>query len=57
MASKIVPLRLTNIELEMLDAVSKSSVRGDLSRSETLRLLIHREYNRRRNLPKPEAKD
>lgn len=57
MASKIIGVRLNEQEQEMLAKISESGIRGDLSSSSMLRLLIHREYNRRLGLPKPEARD
>lgn len=43
----IVSVRLNDPELQMLDKIVASDTRGRLTRSEMIRLLIHREYNRR----------
>lgn len=43
----IVPVRLNEDELVMLDMIRCSEDRGNLNRSEMLRLLIHREHLRR----------
>lgn len=53
MKSTVITLRLTDEELKMLDRIKLSSVRGDLSRSELLRLLLHREFRRRPDKPPP----
>lgn len=47
MCSTLVTLRLNSDEATMLDAISKSKDRGDMNRSEMLRLLIRREFSRR----------
>lgn len=47
MKSQIIPVRLRPHEVSMLNKICKSGVRGDLTRSEMIRLLIHREYTRR----------
>lgn len=47
MSSRIIPTRLTDEELTMLDAICRSKDRGDINRSEMLRLLIRREFTRR----------
>jgi metal-responsive CopG/Arc/MetJ family transcriptional regulator len=54
---KIVPIRLSADELEHLDRMAASEVTGTENRSEFIRLLLAREWNRRQRLPKPEAKD
>lgn len=51
--SKVLTIRLSPAELAMLDMVRRSDVRGDLTPSELVRLLLHREYNRRQGLPAP----
>lgn len=40
-------VRLNTEELAMLDHVAESKERGDYNRSEIIRLLIRREFNRR----------
>lgn len=57
MNSKRVTFRLTADEHKKLLDVCASEVRGDLQESEMFRLLLHREWNRRHGLPKPEPKD
>lgn len=47
MCSTVITLRLNSDELSMLDAVTRSKDRGDINRSEMLRLLIRREFLRR----------
>ena len=56
-SSTIVNVRLYQYEIAMLKAVCISDVRGDLNEAELIRLLLHREYSRRHNLPKPEPRD
>lgn len=43
----IITLRLQADEVAALEKICQSKVRGDLNRSEMLRLLIRREYQRR----------
>lgn len=50
-------IRLNAKENEMLQEVCKSEVRGDHSAAELFRLLLHREYNRRKGLPAPNPSD
>lgn len=50
-----ITVRLSDQEKIMLDSVAQSDQRGDLTSGELVRLLIHREYNRRHGLPSPEA--
>jgi len=45
--STIITLRLNDVEIEALDAVTRSDLRGNLTRSETIRLLVLREWKRR----------
>jgi hypothetical protein len=49
--------RVNNLELERLTKLTASERRCVENRDELLRLLIHREYNRAKGLPKPEPKD
>ena len=46
-ASKIIGVRLNQVEQEMLEKCRNSSMIGDLGTSEYFRLLLHREYDRR----------
>lgn len=55
--SKRVTFRLTTEEHQKLLEVCESEVRGDLRESEMFRLLLHREWNRRKGLPAPQPKD
>lgn len=55
--SVIVPIRLSEDELAKLDEIVSSPVTGAENRTELFRLLLHREYNRRKGLPKPKASD
>lgn len=57
MSSKIVPVRLNEEEQQMLTAICRSAVSGDLTPSEKIRQLIHREFNRRQGLEKPDPSD
>lgn len=41
----------------MLEEVTASDVTGAENRCDLIRLLLHREYNRRKGLPKPHPKD
>lgn len=50
-------IRLSDFEWEALDDIAKSEVRGDLDKSSMVRLLIHREFNRRHSLSKPVPAD
>lgn len=45
--SFIVMVRFQPDELRMLDMVAESKERGDYNRSEIIRLLVRREFNRR----------
>jgi hypothetical protein len=51
----VIPFRLNLVEVEGLDKMVSGS--GAENRSEFLRLLLHREINRRSGLPKPKASD
>lgn len=55
--SVIVPVRLKIEELTRLDEMMASDVQGCENRCEFMRLLLHRESNRRKNLGKPVAAD
>src|SRR5258706_14413483 len=55
--SNILSLRLTHDELVKVSAMACSDVTGCETKGEFLRLLIHREWNRRHSLPKPKAAD
>lgn len=57
MSSKRVTFRLTPDEHAKLLEVCASEIRGELQESEMFRLLLHREWNRRKGLPAPEPKD
>lgn len=48
MATKIVPVKLNDEEQEMLKFCKTSETRGALNSSELFRLLLHREYARRK---------
>ncbi len=52
-----ITLRLNAQEAEKLERIRNSAQRGDLTTSKVLRLLIHREYNRRQGIEKPKVKD
>jgi hypothetical protein len=47
MKSTIIQVRLNDEELAMIDRVRQSNERGELTRSELVRLLLHREFHRR----------
>lgn len=51
----VVPIRLNAVEFENLNELVSGS--GGENRSEFIRLLIHREFNRRRGIAKPLATD
>jgi hypothetical protein len=52
-----ITLRLTLDEQSRLTKMSQSDVTGAESESDLLRLLLHREWNRRHGLPKPKPSD
>jgi|HubBroStandDraft_1064217.scaffolds.fasta_scaffold390907_2 hypothetical protein len=51
----VIPIRMNAVEVENLDEILAGS--GAENRSEFIRLLIHREFNRRRGISKPKASD
>jgi hypothetical protein len=55
--TNLVSIRLNNDELQKLDEMAGAGNAGTAGPVEFFRLLLHREWNRRHNLPKPEAKD
>lgn len=56
-ATDMIRVRLKAHEFAKLDSLLSSDVSGICTRSELIRLLIHREWNRRRNLDKPSPQD
>ena len=48
-----ITLRLTGAEAEHLASMANSDTTGTENRSEFIRLLLAREWNRRKGLPKP----
>jgi len=55
--TNLVSIRLNNDELQKLDEMAGAGNAGTAGPVEFFRLLLHREWNRRHNLPKPVAKD
>jgi len=51
--SERITLRLSKKELEQLDQMQQSEITGTENRCEFIRLLLAREWNRRKGLPKP----
>jgi hypothetical protein len=51
--SKILPIRLTEREYQMVDEMVYSDSSTSSNRSEWIRLLIHREWNKRKKLGVP----
>lgn len=57
MSSNIITVRLNTDEVNMLDFCRLSDIRGDVCRGELFRLLLRREYNRRKALGAPTPSD
>jgi hypothetical protein len=55
--TRILPIRLTDKEFAMLDEILSSDKCESENRSEWIRLLIHREWNKRKGLGVPKSQD